>query len=462
MELDFITGKLNVNYGDNLVTLLREVRQLLAMGFAVPVDIQQIAEIGQKFFRHGVVLKQVANFYNTIDLQMLSCQQSMLLQQALDFEQIVKNPKGTSGSNPITWDDPKELEVFIKRLQQSAEILTSENRKLKQFHLIILEQVSKLMNVDLIKNQPKWKESINSIRTTINLAYENGLKHESTLAWRNHWDYQLYKALEYQYKVGLENLHEMLPELKIDLIFKQQKLQFRPSFEEIRAKYYRSMKKIINTPSCFKGLGDTNIFCHMVDNNSQSLMTVYTIAENLFLKLSKVMDVFKDWVILGQVDLEEFVEDSLENVLDWEMNFRLLKEKGKDAEQLPLIIKIDCVNVNTTPVKAAIDDHLQRLFDALLSSLRKTILNHVRAIDQFIDIAMEILLKRPQTIAEIGYANSRHEELSKNKVSIQTHFELADSKNRLLKHVSGSGMTTFLNIQALIHHLPRPNGANSS
>lgn len=443
MELDYKSGKLNVNYGDHLVTLLREVRQLLAMGFAVPVDIQKLAELGQKYFRQGVVLKQVANLYNSIDQQMLHCQQSMLLAQALNFERLVKNPKGSSeSSSGVTWDDPKELEQFVSRLQLSADKLTSENRKLRQFHVLILEQVSKLMGIDLIKNQIKWKEGINNIRAIINTAYDNGMNHENTLSWRNHWDYQLYKALEFQYRVGLENLHDMLPEIKVDLVYKQQKLQFRPNFEELRAKYYREMKKIINIPSSFTGLGETNIFAHIVERNSDTLMTVYTFAENLFSRLLKVMDIFKDWVILGAVDLEEFVEDSLENVGDWEMNFRAVKQKGKEAEHLPLTIKIDCLNVNAAPVKATIDDHIQRLFEALQTSLRKAIVIHIKYVEQFIDMAMEMLLKRPQTIAEIGYANLRHEELSKNKISIQSHFEKAEAKNKLLKHVCGSGVDT--------------------
>jgi dynein heavy chain 2 len=59
MELNHKTGKLHVNYGDRLVTLMREVRQLSGMGFAVPAKIQHVCNTAQKFYRHGVVLKQV-------------------------------------------------------------------------------------------------------------------------------------------------------------------------------------------------------------------------------------------------------------------------------------------------------------------------------------------------------------------------------------------------------------------
>ena len=59
MELNHSDGKLQVNYGDRLVTLLREVRQLTAMGFSIPAKIQHTAHTAQKFYRHGVILKQV-------------------------------------------------------------------------------------------------------------------------------------------------------------------------------------------------------------------------------------------------------------------------------------------------------------------------------------------------------------------------------------------------------------------
>ncbi len=39
-------------------------------------------------------------------------------------------------------------------------------------------------------------------------------------AWRQHWNHQLYKALEHQYQVGLEALNKNLPEINIDIIFK--------------------------------------------------------------------------------------------------------------------------------------------------------------------------------------------------------------------------------------------------
>jgi len=39
-------------------------------------------------------------------------------------------------------------------------------------------------------------------------------------AWRQHWNHQLYKALEHQYQSGLEALNKNLPEIHVDLTFK--------------------------------------------------------------------------------------------------------------------------------------------------------------------------------------------------------------------------------------------------
>ncbi len=67
MELSHKDGKLRVHYSDKLVTLLREVRQLAAFGFSIPSKIQHVSNSAQKFYKHGVILKQVNTYVHTID-----------------------------------------------------------------------------------------------------------------------------------------------------------------------------------------------------------------------------------------------------------------------------------------------------------------------------------------------------------------------------------------------------------
>ena len=87
----------------------------------------------------------------------------------------------------------------------------------------------------------------------------------------------------------------------------------------------------------------------------------------------------------------------------------------------PSELRVDCVRVSTAPVKAAIDDHIQRLFDALLTSLRRAIAADVATIETFLTTAMTTLAQRPQTIEEIGPAKTSHAEFTKTKSQVPTH-----------------------------------------
>lgn len=129
MEIDLeASGQMRVNFSERLITLLREVRQLTALGFKVPNKIKSVAENAQKFHRHGIVLKQVANFYNTVFNQIIPCQGPILLEHAKAFEKVITQSSG-SGSKTVTWNSsPSEVEAYIDTLKSAAEKITSENR----------------------------------------------------------------------------------------------------------------------------------------------------------------------------------------------------------------------------------------------------------------------------------------------------------------------------------------------
>ncbi|XP_019521077.1 PREDICTED: cytoplasmic dynein 2 heavy chain 1 [Hipposideros armiger] len=452
MELDPNDGSLKVHYSDRLVILLREVRQLSALGFVIPAKIQQVANIAQKFCKQAIILKQVAHFYNSIDQQMIQSQRPMMLQSALAFEQIIKNSKaGSGGKSQITWDNPKELEGYIQKLQNAAERLATENRKLRKWHTTFCEKVVTLMNIDLLRQQQRWKDGLQELRTGLASVEAQGFQASDMRAWKQHWNHQLYKALEHQYQMGLEALNENLPEINIDLTYKQGRLQFRPPFEEIRAKYYREMKRFIGIPNQFKGVGETgdaSIFSIMIDRNASGFLTIFSKAEDLFRRLSAVLHQHKEWIVIGQVDMEALVEKHLSTVHDWEKNFKALKIKGKEVERLPSAVKVDCLNINCSPVKTVIDDLIQKLFDMLVLSLKKSIQAHLHEIDTFVTEAMEVLSVMPQSVEEIGDANLQYSKLQERKPEILPLFQEAEDKNRLLRTVAGRGLETISNLKA--------------
>ena len=69
----------------------------------------------------------------------------MMLDAALAFERLVKNPKTGSkevgGRVHVTWDNPKEVETYIKKLQSAADRLSTDNRRLRRKHDLMGEKV---------------------------------------------------------------------------------------------------------------------------------------------------------------------------------------------------------------------------------------------------------------------------------------------------------------------------------
>lgn len=47
-----------------------------------------------------------------------------------------------------------------------------------------------------------------------------------------------------------------LPEVKVELTFRDGSLQWRPSLEEVRAKLYSSIRRSLSIPMNFRGVGD--------------------------------------------------------------------------------------------------------------------------------------------------------------------------------------------------------------
>lgn len=84
-------------------------------------------ETAKKLFKFGLILKQVANFYEDIGTQMIPCQKAMMLKDAEEFERVLMNPKDTMG-NEITWKNILAISGYIKQLERVSHSLTEKNR----------------------------------------------------------------------------------------------------------------------------------------------------------------------------------------------------------------------------------------------------------------------------------------------------------------------------------------------
>jgi hypothetical protein len=74
------------------------------------------------------------------------------------------------------------------------------------------------MGTDLVRNKDKWVQGVREMRELLQLLESKGFSAESQQVWRQHWDYQLYKALQYQYTLGLESINKTLPEVSVPTV----------------------------------------------------------------------------------------------------------------------------------------------------------------------------------------------------------------------------------------------------
>ncbi len=78
-----------------------------------------------------------------------------------------------------------------------------------------------------------------------------------------------------------------------------------------------------------------------------------------------------------------------------------------------------CIVLSTSAVKTSIDDLIQKLYDALVITLRRSIVNDFAKVDSYLTKGMETLGSVPQTIEEITEASKQYALLSADKKEVR-------------------------------------------
>jgi dynein heavy chain 2 len=430
-------GMLTVNFSEDLVRLLREVRQLDELGFEIPKaagrnkrGIMEKALEAEKYYRYGILLKKTANFYNSISEQMIDVQEQLLLDSLSAFASIVTK-SGKDNSGDVSWSNPAECENYIRVLQEAAETLSSENRQLRKVHETLIAHTVQLMNIDFLRQKESWVAKWRVIKEKMT-AVRNKYGEKNAGAWILHWDHQIYKALEASYQMGLESLNENLPEMKIELVFANKRVEFKPPMEQLRQNYYSEMRKFVAMPNSFEGFGNAVVYRKMGVRNSKRLIQVYNKAESLFDKLSMLMKKYEVWASLGTVDIDQFIEANCTTPDEYIANFKTLRIKRKDIDKLPDVEKVDCCTVVLTPFKGFLEDLFQRVQDSLLVSLRRSLLQEFKDVDNYLDTSNQRLSSLPNTVAEIGEAKKQWKEIDAKKDTMKSISRACVEKKKLL------------------------------
>ena len=288
-------------------------------------------------------------------------------------------------------------------------------------------------------------------------AFTDSLTHSLTDSLTHTYTHTYrYKILEAAYCFGLESLNENLPEIKCELVFTQRRLQLRPNLEELRTTYFKQMRRFIEIPIKFQGFSGDNasVYRRMFHRNGSALIQVYKKASDLFDRLQTLRDSMKPWTALGTiVDVDDYVQSEVKTIQEYDTNFKMIRKRMKQSEKISDFYRVDCFYVSMAPFKATVEDHIQRLEDALLLSLRKTLSAQIRVVEEFADEAMDRLNTRPKSIEEIGEARVKWKELGERKRGVRQELKRCEDKMKLLVAVAGNRMQ-IEDIQMRLNCLP--------
>ncbi|CBY08725.1 unnamed protein product [Oikopleura dioica] len=415
------TKKLELSFSDRWESLLCEVKQIHALGLPVNMKVQQNCRKAARFYRAGVLLHQVASFYNSIGSKMIPSTKPMLLKKAIEFEALIKNI--AKNEKQMKWENPDELEKFARSLQACSEDFKQANDQIIQKHNELKKLVLELLNTDLIRQEDKWKGIVSGLREKVeNVRVVHGA--DQCEAWLIHWDRQLYKVIDVHYKYSLQTLVDRLPEIELDLIFNGAGLCFRPDLETARTRFYGHIKRITNLPQSFRGLGpERDLFPRIALTNAEALVPAYQRAEGIFHKVETILESHAEWISPAVVDLDS-VFSPLKSVKDFEDALREIKQKGKEAEKLPEIIKHDCITVSLTQFKRQVDGLITRCFNELCASIKNLVIEESKELNKFISDSKEALTARVNSIDDITQQQLKYHEITKQlSSSMKTKYE---------------------------------------
>ncbi|XP_055916348.1 cytoplasmic dynein 2 heavy chain 1 [Eupeodes corollae] len=417
---------MRVTFNPKLVTFCQDVREFENLGYTVPIELKSSATHAAKFMCYARRLQQIATFHNTIGDRMIPCQRPIMLKNAMELSRLVQ-------AEPAAWNDEESVQSYVSVLQTAVSKLSADNNLLVGYHEQAKRTIVKLMNTDLFTQGQVWKDEMRHLRELVaSLERQN---YTNLDAFKLHWDHQLYKVLEYQYLVGITDMNNKLPDIHIDIMFRQRQLVFRPTEEEIREKYFTQLRRFLERPCGFRGLSEksTDLFKNMVEINRNQFGPLFKNAEDLFAKLAKFKMIWKPWIALGCVDIEELCSIHLNSWDDWDRNFKACKHFSQKVAKLQNSEEqIDCFVINILPLRSDIEFISRRYWEVLSNSLRTSILNDVNMIQEFLQGSMQFLQNVPMDEATITESGMKYEKMTSELPKINTTIEVVKGKDTCL------------------------------
>ncbi|XP_075972807.1 dynein cytoplasmic heavy chain beethoven [Anticarsia gemmatalis] len=426
-----------VNFNPGLLRAELEARALAALGLAPPPAAAQLHHLTAAL-THARPLHQVASFHNTLGERMIPSTRPMMLQAALDLSSLVQDQKA------VYWDDVEQLVNYTDKLKKIVLKLETQNTYLTGQHIAIRNIVQKLMDTELLSKQSEWKKSIKDIRDIIDTVESNGYK--NTELWRSHWDWQLYKALEYQYIKTLLSLHKHFPHVKVDLVLRGHSVRVHPAIEELRVQHYHQLRRLVAMPAHFIGVQPNiadkqTIFSNIVTKHSWLGNKAVKQLESALSSLEERCAWWTRRAALACVpDLDALCAQHLTEPAHWENNFKACKAYGQAVAKMTFEDeKIEWISVGTATLRREFEAQARSLWSCLMSSLLSSCRADAGRLDAFVAAARLMLENNalPKNAKELAEMSATQQALQQQMPEMEKTVEALKKKGHMLRTWGG-------------------------
>ncbi|XP_043268031.1 cytoplasmic dynein 2 heavy chain 1 [Venturia canescens] len=424
-----LTGSsmMRVNYDPRLTILVKEARALAGQGVELPREVNDLVERAGALAARARALQQIATFHNTIGDRMVPSQRPLMLATALELSRAVREQSG------VVWSDPRAVDAYTNRLQELVKKFAQQNSELAAKHATLRDLVAGLLKgeiINLVSSQAVWKETLRKMRSIV-----EGVEKEygNTKAWKLHWDRQLLKVLSVAYRAAMPSLTRRLPEIKVELTFRDNRLQWRPSLEEIRAKLYSGIRRFLAIPTNFRGVGDPadGQFGSLVDRSAYLFGDVYKEAEVV---LAAIEEYRLKWIPLAapaQIDVGTILKGK--SPQEWERAFKEAKQWAQEVGKLRGgEVKIWCISIDTGTTRNDLESGTRRYWDRLSSDLRAEASSRLVTVTEFLSMAARELDRRPRNVQEVGIAYEVHTRIERESAAMAEELEAVTGFARVL------------------------------
>eukprot|EP00210_Caulerpa_lentillifera_P003221 g3076.t1 len=425
---------------NQFILFVKEVKDMASLGVTISDDLLIILKEAEELSNVATTIDEIRQLHDVLVHSLLPCHKPLLNKEINDLESLLTNPVDPFG-NRIKWDNIETLSSYCKKLKKTMDCFSEKHNFIQMLHKKIRSRVESLVQINILKEKSKWNENIEAIEAMFSEAESAGYQSNSHHLWRQHWDVQLHRVLDFQFRLITNNILSNLPKIDVALILRGNKIFFEPSIEEIRVSLFNThVNSVLHQILDCKGVSDLSdnpeFFQSILSRNGKRISMLYKELESILNLLTEELKKHQEWTRSFDCNVEDLIKQDSKVVKDWDQMYSHLEERLKELKDAPVEKHLHRFRLSFIPFKTEAKRQIKKLKHELLEKLKSQVLEGIEEITNFMYSGQQTLDSCPETTIEINQnllesrqlLNSLGKMLAKQKTIVEL--------NTLIKNIT--------------------------